>query len=63
MYTAYQTLDYAGSSRGPHGMQNPWEQATPQHSEGSWQQGSSGWWQQGHFEHYCQGSGRHFIDM
>jgi hypothetical protein len=43
-YTAYQTFDHTGSSRGFQAIHSPWEQATPQRSNGSWQQGASAQW-------------------
>jgi hypothetical protein len=34
-YTAYQTFDHTGSSQGFQAVHSPWEQATPQRSNGS----------------------------
>lgn len=62
-HARYQTFDQAGSSRGFQAARNPWEQATPQHSGGSWQQARSGQCQQGNFDHSRQSSGRHSVDM
>jgi hypothetical protein len=61
-YTVYQTFDHTGSSQGFQVVHSPWEQATPQCSNDSWQQGASAQWQQGYFNHCRQGSGRHSVD-
>jgi hypothetical protein len=53
-YTSYAGFDEAGPSLVHHPRHVGWEQPSPHHSEGSWQQGPSEIWQHGNFNYYQQ---------